>query len=407
MNHEASALHEEDIRLIEGTAMNETLMSIAPGYSLTDYLFFDIETTGLSAETSFIFLIGCIGYKDDTWMLHQFFIRTVQEEKALLTVFFELAQNYQVLVHFNGNTFDLPFIRKRAAANGLEPVTDALVSADLYRYFTPLRKILSLPHMNQSFLEHYVGWNRNDQMSGREVVSLFWKYSVSRSMEEKQLLLLHNHDDLLGMLRVPSMEAYYLLFSGRILPDISAEETETGDALLLKFSMVLSLPVPVELPILTDENHAAGSVILSAGNHQGQISVPLYCGTLRYFFPDYENYYFLPLENQAIHKSVAAFVSKEYRTAARPENCYIEKKGRFLPLPSTVPNNGYKDSVLTKSPFSPMLRESYDSKHSYFEYTGLSCQKEQNMDHESLQAYTRILLSSCSCIFRLPSFSES
>lgn len=58
--------------------------------SLKSCLFFDIETTGLSASTSFIFLIGCISFENGKWILHQFFIRMVQEEKQLLSSFFEL-----------------------------------------------------------------------------------------------------------------------------------------------------------------------------------------------------------------------------------------------------------------------------------------------------------------------------
>ncbi|MCD7725798.1 MAG: ribonuclease H-like domain-containing protein [Clostridiales bacterium] len=95
MIHKTQALEKDDVSLIEGYAMQESIagcMRKVPANSgknsadthpdtivkLTDCLFFDIETTGLSAETSFIFLIGCIGYEDDSWKLHQFFIRIVQ-----------------------------------------------------------------------------------------------------------------------------------------------------------------------------------------------------------------------------------------------------------------------------------------------------------------------------------------
>ncbi len=411
MLHEVHPLDSKDVRLLEGKAMHETLKNSSEKLSgdtvaLNDCLIFDIETTGLSADTSFIFLIGCIGCEDGVWYLHQFFIRMVQEEKELLSSFFELAGNYRTLVHFNGNTFDLPFIRKRAAVYRLESVTDTLMSIDLYRYFSPLRKRLKLPHMNQSFLEAYVGWHRDDQMSGKEVVSLFWNYSVSKGKEEERLLLLHNHDDLLGMLRVPAMEAYFSLLSGKIGPVVTAAESKGLNSLLLTFETELPLPSCMELvapaakcsvtekTLKSNENsnYSTQVITLRAENTSGQLWVPFYNGKLRYFFPDYKNYYYLPLEKQAIHKSVAAYVEKEYREPARPETCFIEKSGRFLPLLSSTPQDDIESGVLTRPPFSPVLKESYNSKTYYFEYKGIHTFEEQSMD--SILTYTRLQLKS-------------
>ncbi|MCD7767170.1 MAG: ribonuclease H-like domain-containing protein [Lachnospiraceae bacterium] len=408
MIHNIQTLDQEDVALIEGKAMLETISSCMcripanigkkdtdmrsdTAVGLTDCLFFDIETTGLSAETSFIFLIGCIGYEDGLWKLHQFFIRVVQEEKALLSAFFELTQKYRALIHFNGNTFDLPFIRKRAAVYELEVLTDSLVSIDLYRHYSPLRRILNLPHMNQSFLEKYVGWERTDQMSGKEVVSLFWKYTVSKSKEEEHLLLLHNHDDLLGMLHVPAMEAYDSLLSGKIRPTVTAAESENGNVLLLRFETELPLPAPFER---SDTISDSCSARLSAENNIGQLCVPFYRGTLRCFFPDYRNYYYLPLEKQAIHKSVAIYVAKEYRVPASPETCFIEKKGRFLPLPANMTSSEKEAPGLKQPPFSPSLRENYEAKTSYFEYTESVAEKCQMESDEPLLLYTKMLLRS-------------
>ena len=36
-------------------------------------------------------------------------------------------------------------------------------------------------------------------------------------------------------------------------------------------------------------------------------------GEMRHFYSDYKNYYYLPKEDMAIHKSVAAYVDHEYR----------------------------------------------------------------------------------------------
>ncbi|MCD7955115.1 MAG: ribonuclease H-like domain-containing protein, partial [Lachnospiraceae bacterium] len=375
-----------------------------PAYSLRDCLFFDIETTGLSASTAFIFLIGCISFDNDKWILHQFCIRMVQEEKLLLEAFLEMSRKKRILIHFNGNTFDIPFLKKRAAANQLPADLSHLISVDLYQWFRPLKKKLGLMHMNQSYLEKQARWVRTDQMDGAEVVSLFWDYTVSKSTESERLLLGHNHDDLIGMLRISLLEGYLILFEGKIQPEVIGEEAEDHSALLLRFTVILPLPSspdgltlyasyccqtmaqtapPVSLPDKnsgsTDSTDSSGQICLRLDGSQGELRVPFYHGTLRHYFPDYKNYYYLPLENLVMHKSVAVYVAKEYRIPARPENCFAATEGTFLPLPHNCPQ---------LSSFGPMMRDSYGSKDHYFAY-----KKELLTQRENLATYAKALLS--------------
>ena len=44
-----------------------------------------------------------------------------------------------------------------------------------------------------------------------------------------------------------------------------------------------------------------------------------------------KDYYYLPKEDMAIHKSVAQFVDKEYRKQAKANTCYTKKTGLFIP----------------------------------------------------------------------------
>ena len=48
------------------------------------------------------------------------------------------------------------------------------------------------------------------------------------------------------------------------------------------------------------------------------------------FYSNYKDYYYLPEEDQAIHKSVAEFVDRAYRMQASASNCYTRKPGQFL-----------------------------------------------------------------------------
>ncbi|MCC8044915.1 MAG: ribonuclease H-like domain-containing protein [Clostridiales bacterium] len=401
-----SAKNESD----EKNKLTETSTSSAPtpecpGFSLKDCLFFDIETTGLSASTAFVFLIGCISYDNGKWTLHQLFIRMVQEEKRLLQAFAELARDKRALIHFNGNTFDIPFLKKRAAANRASIGFSHFASVDLYQWFRPLKKKLSLSHMNQSYLEKVAGWERTDQMDGAEVVSLFWDYTVSKSVESEQLLLGHNHDDLVGMLRISLLEGYLALFEGKIKPDVDGEESDDQTALLLHFTTILPLPPRIEpeqpillfspcnpkssqelssdssfpLPECQENAKTVDLICLSVSGSRGTLRIPFHHGTLRHYFPDYKNYYYLPLEKQVIHKSVAAYVAKEYRTPAKPENCFAAMEGSFLPLPHIFPQD---------VSFGPVMKADCRSTDYYFEY-----QKEFLAQKEKLTLYVTTLLS--------------
>ena len=57
-----------------------------------------------------------------------------------------------------------------------------------------------------------------------------------------------------------------------------------------------------------------------------------FTGELKTFFKDYKDYYYLPAEDTAIHKSVGEFVDKKARVQATARTAYIKKTGSFLPV---------------------------------------------------------------------------
>ena len=80
--------------------------AIAP---LKDLVFLDIETTGLTPATSSIYLIGAVYHQQMEWHIRQWFSDSLNSEQEILEDFFSFIKNYQVVVSFNGETFDLPF----------------------------------------------------------------------------------------------------------------------------------------------------------------------------------------------------------------------------------------------------------------------------------------------------------
>ena len=71
---------------------------------------------------------------------------------------------------------------------------------------------------------------------------------------------------------------------------------------------------------------------LKIGNKYMYILIKITNGEMKYFFSNFKDYYYLPLEDQVIHKSVASFVESKYKQKAKAKNCYIKKRGEFIPL---------------------------------------------------------------------------
>ena len=61
---------------------------------------FDIETTGLSADTSYLYLIGTIAIQQGELFLTQWFCNDYSEEKELLSSFQTFLSHFDCLIHY-------------------------------------------------------------------------------------------------------------------------------------------------------------------------------------------------------------------------------------------------------------------------------------------------------------------
>ncbi len=85
-----------------------------------------------------------------------------------------------------------------------------------------------------------------------------------------------------------------------------------------------------------------------------KIRIPVVSDTLYYYFENYKDYYYLPLEEMCILKSMAGGVLKENRVNATKENCRVALSDSFLPLPPKVQIDAIK-----------VFKSEYKSKNLY------------------------------------------
>ena len=323
---------------------------------LDQITFFDIETTGLSAKTASIYLIGAMHYDNATgcWVLTQWFADDYQSEPKLLKAFLSYLEDFTYLYHFNGCTFDIPFVTAKCEKHGIVPspkvsamlkntissqtCDPAPANIDLLKEIRPFKKRLGLTKANQSFLERWVGLNREDIYNGGQLIKVYSEYMQQKILHQEKgaelekLLLLHNHDDIAGMIHVCSMLAYQDFFAPLEQKTVTVSSF-TPEQLTVELPMQLPRKVTLEHPFPTadTEGPQLENSTLTLDTTSAALSLPLYHGTLKYFFPEHKDYYYLPQEDTAIHKSVAQFVDASCRQKATAANCYTKKEGIFLP----------------------------------------------------------------------------
>lgn len=322
-------------------------------FKAEDLLFMDIETTGFTARSSQLYLIGCIYYKDDCFNLIQWFADSAEDESYVLNSFLTFIKGFKVLVHFNGNHFDLPYLEQKASMLGIPFDISFMTGIDIYQRIHPFKGFLRMASQKQKKVEEFLGINREDTYTGGELVTVYHEYLGSPTEYNKNLLLLHNEDDIKGLVNIlPVLSYSELLEKGVIVTKVNANYyTDYNGEDKGELIMKLKLPSPIPVSVSSRENE----ITISARDDEALLKVPIYSGELKYFYSDYKSYYYLPGEDTALHKSVAAYVDKQYREQATARNCYTRKEGEFLPEFSGI--------------FEPIFKKEYESDELFFELT--------------------------------------
>lgn len=364
---------EKNMKIIDQTLkdfqIEYPLETIAP---LEEFLFVDIETTGFTARSSSLYLIGTAFCRGGSWCIRQWFGECTEDQPEILKDFFTFAAGFTHLVHFNGNNFDLPYLLQKCKQYALPYHFDPFEGLDLYKRISPYKFFLHTSNCKQKTLEELMGIDREDLYNGGELISIYQEYVQSPSGEALDVLLLHNSDDVKGMLQILPLLSFYDLFNGS-LRAVKVQSNQFVDyhgherrELLMKLFLPSALPFPV--------SNLANGCYFSGEKQDGILKVPVYEEEMKYFYSNYKDYYYLPDEDIAIHKSVASFVDKEHRTQALASNCYTRKFSTYLPEWDAIAE--------------PFFKRDYKSKDFFFELT-----EERKKDRELFSVYASHILN--------------
>lgn len=347
-------------------------------YLQEDCIFFDIETTGFSPKTSQLYLIGCLYKRKNEIVIEHFFAESPEDEKEILESFLNLLKHFATIISFNGIGFDLPFIKAKYNSYGIftsfsndsanENFFDKFQYIDIFKEVSSIKFLLKLPNYKQKTIEHFLDIQRMDKFTGGELIYVYEDYVKTHDSKAEELLLLHNFEDILGMLDLLPILSYCKILNGAY--EIKETDINTYTNYDGEIGSELILTLQNNSPVPKRVSHQSKDFYITMNQTATKIRVPIFEGELKFFYPNHKDYYYLPVEDMAIHKSVAAFVDKEYRQKAKASNCYTRKISRFLPQYDTI--------------ISPAFKKEHKDKYSYFELTDDFLSAE-----DKLQQYTK------------------
>ena len=187
------------------------------------FIFLDTETTGLSGGTgTFVFMVG-LGYQsDESFHLVQLFMRDPSQETAFLTALNHFINSFEVVVTFNGKSFDVPLLNTRHILNGFSSPFTEMEHIDIL----PLARRIWRNRLSNRALSNLeieiLGVERTQaEVPGWMIPELYFEYLRTGDARPLAGIFYHNANDILSLAGL----FYYL---AKMLGDPSADPALPG-----------------------------------------------------------------------------------------------------------------------------------------------------------------------------------
>jgi uncharacterized protein YprB with RNaseH-like and TPR domain len=181
----------------------ERLAPEIDGSHLRSAAFLDIETTGLSGGTgTYAFLVGLGTFESFSFRVRQFFLADPAGEAAMLSELADVLDRCEVMVTYNGKSFDLPQLATRFALSRLAPPSPVMPHIDLLH---PVRRLFGrrLESCRLAELEREVlGLRRRGDVPSWMIPGLYFAFIRRRDLSGLHPVFEHNTLDVLSLLGV-------------------------------------------------------------------------------------------------------------------------------------------------------------------------------------------------------------
>jgi len=163
-------------------------------------LFLDTETTGLCGGSgSFAFMVGMARLERGGCIVHQYLLTRFGGEQAMLKALADRIDAGDVLVTYNGKTFDLPLLATRFRMAGVADPLRHLQHLDL---LYPVRRAFSNRWKDcrlASAERQLLGFQRHNDLPGAEAPAAWFDWIRQGDGGRLPLVCRHNQSDLLSL----------------------------------------------------------------------------------------------------------------------------------------------------------------------------------------------------------------
>ena len=171
-----------------------------PASNPSRWAFLDTETTGLATGSgTYAFLVGVGRITPEGFRIRQFFMRDFAEEASLLHALEEHLAQFDVLITYNGKTYDQPLLETRFIMMRRKPPFARLAHMDLLFGARRLWK-LRLESCRLIELENQIlGVEREGDLPGEMIPYVYFEYLRTRQAVRLVPIFHHNAIDILTL----------------------------------------------------------------------------------------------------------------------------------------------------------------------------------------------------------------
>lgn len=164
------------------------------------WAFLDTETTGLAGGSgTYAFLIGVGRITPEGFRVRQFFMREHGEEPSLLYALADHLAGFDVLITYNGKTYDQPLLETRFRMARARPPFERLAHVDL---LFGARRLWKLRFESCRLVElenRVLGFERQGDLPGEMIPYVYFEYLRTREAFRMVPIFRHNALDILTL----------------------------------------------------------------------------------------------------------------------------------------------------------------------------------------------------------------
>jgi uncharacterized protein YprB with RNaseH-like and TPR domain len=194
--------------VLDPSLASDRLPGAGGGASAPRTIFIDLETTGLSGGAGTVaFLVGCGFYDLGAFQVRQFLLTSYSAERALLTAVAEFFDDAELIVSYNGKTFDVPVMETRWLFHRMAMPLDGVPHFDTLHTARRLWKTRSddateggcrLSTLERTLFDV----RRVGDVPGFEIPARFFQFMRSGDPRPLEPVLEHNRLDLVSLAAV-------------------------------------------------------------------------------------------------------------------------------------------------------------------------------------------------------------